>query len=92
MSDACSKSHLEMVRLVRFRTVSDEFVYMTGKRMRILIDMYGSWRLKVPWLWRIPPVSDLFRAFLFFSLLGVVPIVFFFFCFVGPVNSELGGS
>ena len=35
MSDGCSKSHLEMVRLVRFRTVSDEFLYMTGKRMMI---------------------------------------------------------
>ena len=43
MSDGCSKSHLEMVRLVRFRTVSDEFLYMTGKRMEFLIDLYGSW-------------------------------------------------
>ena len=42
MSDGCSKSHLEMVRLVRFRTVSDEFLYMLGKRMEFLIDMYGS--------------------------------------------------
>ena len=31
MSDGCSKSHLEMVRLVRFRTVSDEFLYMVGR-------------------------------------------------------------
>ena len=42
MSDGCSKSHLEMVRLVRFRTVSDEFLYMTGKSMKFLIDIYGS--------------------------------------------------
>ena len=42
MSDGCSKSHLEMVRLVRFRKVSDEFLYFTRKRMEFLIDIYGS--------------------------------------------------
>ena len=41
MSDGCSKSHLEMVRLVRFRTISDEFMYMVGKIMEFLIDLYG---------------------------------------------------
>ena len=49
MSDACSKSHLEMVRLVRlvrFSTVSDKFLYMIGKRMRFLVDMYVWW-----WWW-----------------------------------------
>ena len=35
MSDSCSKSHLEMVRLVRFRLISDKFLYMNGKRMMI---------------------------------------------------------
>ena len=44
MSDGCSKSHLEMVGLIRFRTVSDEFLYMIGKRMEFLIDTNGSWR------------------------------------------------
>ena len=51
MSDGCSKSHLEMVRLVLFRLVSDKFLYMHRKRMRFLIDMYVSWRLNMPWLW-----------------------------------------
>ena len=47
MSDGCSKLHLEKVRLVRFRTDSDKFLYMIGKRMRYLIDVYGSWRLNI---------------------------------------------
>ena len=71
MSDGCSKSHLEMVRLVRFRLVSDKFLYMTGKRMRFLIDMYVSWRLNMRWLWRIPPVRFIFELFCSFpTLLG----------------------
>ena len=39
MSDGCSKSHLELVRLVRFRLISDQFLYMIGKRLEFLIDM-----------------------------------------------------
>ena len=70
MSDGCSKSHLEMVRLVRFRTVSDKFLYMIGKRMRFLIDMYVSWRLNMQWLWRILlrnySFSSFFALFLVF--------------------------
>ena len=70
MSDGCSKSHLEMVRLVRFRTVSDKFLYMIGKRMRFLIDMYVSWRLNMQWLRRILLLFDLFSCF--FALFRVI--------------------
>ena len=56
MSDGCSKSHLEMVRLVRFRTVSDDFLYMTaGKRMRFLMNVL-SWRLSAVVLETSPSV------------------------------------
>ena len=36
---AVPNRHLEMVRLVRFRLVSDKFLYMIGKRIEFLIDM-----------------------------------------------------
>ena len=80
---SCFKSRLEMVRLVRFRTVSDKFLYMTGKRIKFLIDMYGSWRLTVPWLWRIPPVYDLFWCL--FGFLLFLVFCFFSFFFFGVV-------
>ena len=66
MSDGCSKSHLEMVRLVRFRTVSDKLLYMIGKRMEFLIDMYGTClrnergALMFRIMWRIPVRHSLF--------------------------------
>ena len=85
---SCFKSRLEMVRLVRFRTVSDKFLYMTGKRIKFLIDMYGSWRLTVPWLWRIPPVYDLFWCLFGFLLF----LVFCFFSFFFLVSSFWPGS
>ena len=54
MSDGCSKSHLEMVRLIRFRTVSDKFLYMKGKRMEFLIDNITEIvKTQVSWLWGI---------------------------------------
>ena len=63
MRDGCSKSHLEMVDLIRFRTVSDELLYMTGKRMKFLIDVTRLNLPEIPDRYLLARGDSIFRGY-----------------------------